>query len=50
VLGVIDGAVQIDMNNNLFLFLVLGLELRVYALSHSTSPIFVMDFFQDRVL
>jgi hypothetical protein len=27
-------------------FAVLGLELRAYTLSHSTSPIFVMDFFE----
>jgi hypothetical protein len=26
---------------NIFFFLVLGLELRAYTLSHSTSPIFV---------
>jgi hypothetical protein len=28
----------------LFFFAVLGLELRVYTLSHSTSPFFVMGF------
>jgi hypothetical protein len=28
---------------------VLGLELRAFTLSHSTSPIFVMGF-QDRIL
>jgi hypothetical protein len=28
-----------------FFFLVLGLELRAYTLSHSTSPFFVMGFF-----
>jgi hypothetical protein len=38
-----------------FFFLVLGLELRAYTLSHSTSPFFcdgflVLFFFQDRVL
>jgi hypothetical protein len=27
-------------------FLVLGFELRAYTLSHSTSPFFVMDFFE----
>jgi hypothetical protein len=32
------------------LFVVLGLELRAFTLSHSTSPIFVKGFFQDRVL
>jgi hypothetical protein len=31
-------------------FMVLGLEPRAYTLSHSTSPIIVMGFFQDRVL
>jgi hypothetical protein len=30
-------------------FVVLGLELRDFTLSHSTSPIFVMGFFSDRV-
>jgi hypothetical protein len=30
-------------------FSVLGLELRVYTLSHSTSPIFCDGFFRDRV-
>jgi hypothetical protein len=29
---------------------VLGFQLRAYTLSHSTSPFFVMVFFQDRVL
>jgi hypothetical protein len=33
-----------------FFFVVLGLELWAYTLSHSTSPIFVKGFFQDRVL
>jgi hypothetical protein len=33
-----------------FFFEVLGYELRAYTLTHSTSPIFVMGFFQDRVL
>jgi hypothetical protein len=28
----------------LFFFVVLGLELRAYTLSHSTSPIFVKGF------
>jgi hypothetical protein len=28
----------------LFFFLVLGLELRAFTLSHSTSPIFVKGF------
>jgi hypothetical protein len=28
-----------------FFFAVMGLELRTYALSHSTSPFFVMGFF-----
>jgi hypothetical protein len=28
-----------------FFFLVLGLELWVYTLSHSTSPLFVIFFF-----
>jgi hypothetical protein len=27
----------------------LGFELKAYTLSHSTSPFFVMDFFQNRV-
>jgi hypothetical protein len=27
-------------------FALLGLELRAYTLSHSTSPFFVMGFFQ----
>jgi hypothetical protein len=27
-------------------FAVLGLELRTYTLSHSTSPFFVLDFFE----
>jgi hypothetical protein len=27
-----------------FFFAVLGLELRAFTLSHSTSPIFVKDF------
>jgi hypothetical protein len=34
-------------------FAMLGLELRAYTLSHSTSPFFVVIFvvfFQDRVL
>jgi hypothetical protein len=31
-------------------FAVLGLEFRAYTLSHSTSPFFVMGFFQDKVL
>jgi hypothetical protein len=36
--------------NFIYLFAVLGFELRVYTLSHSTSPFFVMDFFfSDRV-
>jgi hypothetical protein len=29
-----------------FFFLLLGFELRAYTLSHSTSPIFVMGFFE----
>jgi hypothetical protein len=33
---------------NFFFFLVLGFELRVYTLSHSTGP-FCGGFFQDRV-
>jgi hypothetical protein len=33
-----------------FFFSVLGLELRDFTFSHSLSPIFVMDFFRDRVL
>jgi hypothetical protein len=32
--------------HKLFFFAVLGLELRAYTLSHSTSPIFVMGFFE----
>jgi hypothetical protein len=32
-----------------FFLVVLGLELRAYTLSHSTSP-FYDGFFQDRVL
>jgi hypothetical protein len=31
----------------LFFFVVLGLELRAYTLSHSTSPFFVMGVFRD---
>jgi hypothetical protein len=30
----------------LFIFAVLGFELRAYTLSHSTSPIFVIGFFE----
>jgi hypothetical protein len=30
----------------LFFLVVLGLELRAYTLSHSTSPSFVMGFFE----
>jgi hypothetical protein len=33
-----------------FFLLVLGLKLRAYTLSHSTSPCFCDGFFQDRVL
>jgi hypothetical protein len=29
-----------------FFFSVLGLELKAFTLSHSTSPIFVMGFFK----
>jgi hypothetical protein len=29
-----------------FFFAVLGLELRAYTLSHSTSPVFLMGFFE----
>jgi hypothetical protein len=29
-----------------FFFAVLGLEIRAYILSHSTSPFFVMGFFE----
>jgi hypothetical protein len=29
-----------------FCFAVLGLELRAYTLSHSTSPVFLMEFFE----
>jgi hypothetical protein len=29
-----------------FCFAVLGFELRTYTLGHSTSPIFVMGFFE----
>jgi hypothetical protein len=29
-----------------FFFVVLGFELRAYTLSHSTSPTFVMGFFE----
>jgi hypothetical protein len=32
--------------NFFFFFVVLGLELRAYALSHSTSPFFVMGVFE----
>jgi hypothetical protein len=32
-----------------FFFGGMGFELRTYTLSHSTSPIFVIDFFQGRV-
>jgi hypothetical protein len=30
----------------LFIFVVLEFELRVYTLSHPTSPLFMMDFFK----
>jgi hypothetical protein len=33
----------------LFFFVVLGFELRADTLSHSTKPLFVFGFFQDRV-
>jgi hypothetical protein len=33
----------------LFFPVVLGLKLRAYTLSHSTSPIFCEGFFQNRV-
>jgi hypothetical protein len=29
-----------------FFFVVLGFELRAYPLSHSTSPVFVLGFFE----
>jgi hypothetical protein len=29
-----------------FFLVVLGFELRAYTLSHSTSPVFVMGFFE----
>jgi hypothetical protein len=32
--------------NGLFFFAVLGLELRAYTLSYSSSPIFVKDVFE----
>jgi hypothetical protein len=38
------GAIHFEI----FLFLVLGLELRAFTLNHSTGPIFVKGF-QDRV-
>jgi hypothetical protein len=34
----------------LFVFALLGFEFRAYTLSHSTSPFFVMGFFQNKVL
>jgi hypothetical protein len=34
----------------LFFFSVVGLELRAYTLSHSTSPVFLWRVFQDRSL
>jgi hypothetical protein len=37
------------MGFGVFFFAVLGLDLRAYTLGHSTSPIFVKDFFRDRV-
>jgi hypothetical protein len=33
-------------NSFFFFFAVLGLELRAFTLSHSTSPIFVIRFFE----
>jgi hypothetical protein len=43
-------ALHIQMESQLVfsivLFAVLGFELRAFTLSHSTSPIFVMDFFE----
>jgi hypothetical protein len=40
---------QITWTSLFFFFCGTGLELRVLTLSHSTSPVFVMGFFQDRV-
>jgi hypothetical protein len=37
-----------SLSLSLSLSVVLGLELRAYTLSHSTSPFFVMGFFRDR--
>jgi hypothetical protein len=37
---------QIQFFSLLFVFVVLGFELKAYTLSHSTSPFFVMSFFQ----
>jgi hypothetical protein len=54
--GLVDLAADPSVRLFSFLFFsfffseVLGFELRAYTLSHSISPIFVMDFFQDGVL
>jgi hypothetical protein len=39
----------VPFGKDFFSFAVLGLELRAYTLSHSTSPFFVMDFFREKV-
>jgi hypothetical protein len=41
---------QASINKFFFFFSVLGLELRAYTLSHSTSLFFVKGFYHDRVL
>jgi hypothetical protein len=51
VFCIFDSLSKICHGGNLFFFfVVLELELRTSTLRHSTSPFFVMGFFQDRVL
>jgi hypothetical protein len=38
----------IYLNYYYYYFVVLGFELRAFTLNHSTSPIFVMGFFEIR--
>jgi hypothetical protein len=37
---------RLALNFFFFFFMVLGLELRAYTLSHFTSPFFVIEFFE----
>jgi hypothetical protein len=41
-----DSKQQIESQVELFFFVVLGFEFRAYTLSYSTSPFFVMGFFE----